>query len=383
TTSDSAPYSLVPRIRAATWMQADRRWLLPADPCDAATVACRAALQERIPLHWVDDASPTDQRDDPALPDPAVVESLGAAEYLGVALPFLASLLDEDSSDRAARMAARVRSIPGKVLLVCRMSLVPGLLRALASESLPPPEEHEHPITELETVCVDPRHLAFCLEEWPYVAQEVERIRHDPFGELPPHRAWTLRVLGQARTRHLDRRRARFLPVHELRSADRFAHRLARFSGHHQPTLWDLVQAAKGCSGDSFAAAVLEAARHHGHLAEAPLLKLGPANSRLDGGPVLPWSHRLHPVPREWTTIHLRRDPPPEEAQRWIREWKPTSLCSHLPEDVAIEGFNRELRERARSSSPSAQALSRPFESSLLDGLDLRETIRHFWKGEI
>jgi hypothetical protein len=248
--------------------------------------------------------------------------------------------------------------------------------RAVAAED--PPE-----ITELETVPVDARHLAFCLGEWPFVAQEAERIRRDPFAEMPPHRAWTMRVLAAARRRHLDRRRARFLPVHELRSADRFAHRLARLAGHHQPSMWDLVQAARACSGDSFAAAVLEATRHHGHLPEGPLLKLGPSNSRLEDGPVTPWTHRLSPVPAHWTTVQLRKDPPPEEAMRWIREWKPASLCSHLPEDLAIEHFNQELRERARSSSPSSQARSLPFESSLLDGLDLRETIRHFWKGEI
>jgi hypothetical protein len=373
----------LPEIWAATWIQDNRRWVLPADPCGAATLVARAALQERIPLVFVDDASPTDERDDPPLPDPAACESIGAADYLGIGLPFLDRHPDQELSDRAARIAARLRRVSGKVLLVCRMALVPHLLRELASPPRSIPAEGHPEITDLETVPVDPRHIAFCLGEWPFVAQEAERIRRDPFAEMPPHRAWTMRVLSAARRRHLDRRRARFLPVHELRSADRFAHRLARLSGHHQPSMWDLVQAARGCSGDSFAAAVLEAARHHGHLPEGPLLKLGPHNSRLEEGPVMPWIHRLSPMPAHWTTVQLRKDPPPEEALRWIREWKPASLCSHLPEDLAIEHFNQELRERAKSSSPSSQARSAPFESSLLDGLDLRETIRHFWKGEI
>lgn len=373
----------LPEIWAATWIQDARRWVLPADPCGAATLAARTALQERIALLFVDDATATDQRDDPPLPDPASVETLGATEFAGIALPFLDRLDDQDLSDRAARMATRLRERSGNTLLVVRMALLPHLLRALASppDSIAP--SGDPGITELETVPVDARHLAFCLGEWPFVAQEAERIRRDPFEQMPPHRAWTQRVLSFARRRHLDRRRARFLPVHELRAADRFAHRLARFSGHHQPSMWDLVQAARACSGDSFAAAVLEAARHHGHLPEGAALKLGPTGSRLEDGPVLPWTHRLSPVPARWSTIHLRKDPPPEDAVRWIREWKQASLCSHLPEDLAIEHFNQELRERARSSSPSSQTRSLPFESSLLDGLDLRETIRHFWKGEI
>jgi hypothetical protein len=66
-----------------------------------------------------------------------------------------------------------------------------------------------------------------------------------------------------------------------------------------------------------------------------------------------------------------------------MREWTNDSLCSHLPEDIAIERFHTEVRDRARSSQPGGQFLSRPFESSLLDGLDLRETVRNLWKGQL
>lgn len=374
---------LLPEVHAATWVQDGTRWVLPADPCDAATVACRAALQDRIPILWLDDPHPTDDRDSPALPDPSVVETLGAAEYLGIALPYLDLLSEPDLSARGARLAARLRACTGRVLAVVRMSLVPGVLRALCSLREVPAAPDCPPLEELERVAIEPRHLAFCLQEWPFVAQETERLRQDPFAPVPRHRSWTGRVLRLARRLHLDEGRARFLPEHQLGAADRFAHRLARLSGHHHPSLWDLVQAVRGCSGDSFASSVLELANHHGLMPVGPCLKLGPERSRVDDGPVLPWVHRLVPSKPHWTTIHLRRDPRPEEATRWIRQWKRASLCSHLPEDVAIERFNQELRERARSSSPSSQIRSQPFESSLLDGLDMRETVRNFWKGEI
>jgi hypothetical protein len=361
--------------------------VLPADPCDACATAARAALQERIPIAFVDEPEEPGPREDPDLPDPAAAETLGAAEFAGICLPFLDKNRDERIERRAARMAANLLSLPpGPVVAIVRLALLPDLLRALSTPPRSPgdDEREDHDIHDLELLPVEPRHLVFALGEWPFVAQEIERLRADPMSPPVPLHRWTHRVLSWARERHLERSRARVLPVHELRAADRFARRLAKASGYHQPSMWDLVQAARACSGDSFASAVLEAAKFHGLEPDGDSLRLGPFRSRAPGEDrSRPWSNRLLPRAPRWSEIRLRRDPEPEDAARYLSEWKPTSLCSHLPEDVAIERFHREIRDRARSSSPSAQTRSHPFESSLLDGLDMRETARHFWKGEI
>lgn len=376
----------LPEIWAATWIQDGRRWVLPADPCDACTMAARVALQERIPLSFVDDESPTTLSDDPDLPDPSSAETLGAAEYAGLCLPSLDRIAPDEVRLRAARMAARLRALPVvPTLLVVRLALLPSLLRELAAPSAElPPEDLEHPVSQLELLPVEPMHLLFALGEWPFVAQEAERLRADPFGRIPSSRQWTGRLLGWARRRLVERRRASRIPLAELKVAVRFSERLARLSGHHQPSLWDVVQAARATSGDSFATAVLEAARFHGHEPLEPgRLKLGPFRAKTPDDEARDWTHRLLPRPPRWAQVKLRREPEPEEARKWIREWKPLSLCSHLPEDIAIERFNREVRERAKSRTTSNQPRSRPYESSLLDGLDMRETVRNFWKGEI
>lgn len=376
----------LPEIWAATWIQDSRRWILPADPCDACTTASRVAIQERMPIAFVDDESPTTLADDPDLPDPSSMEVLGAAEYAGICLASLDKISRGALRERAARMAARLRALPtSPTLLVVRLALLPDLLRELATPSTDiPPEPLEHPVSELELLPVEPNHLLFALGEWPLVAQEAERLRADPFGQIPPSRAWTGRLLGWARRRLLEKRRASRIPLSELKIAARFAERLARLSGQHQPSLWDVVQAARATSGDSFATSVLEAAKFHGHEPlERERLKLGPFRAKTPDDETRDWSHRLLPRPPRWAQVKLRRDPEPEDARKWIREWKPLSLCSHLPEDIAIERFHREVRERAKARSVSNQPQSRAFESSLLDGLDMRETVRHFWKREI
>jgi hypothetical protein len=376
----------LPEIWAATWIQDERRWVLPADPCDACTMAARVALQERIPLVFVDDESPTELADDPDLPDPSTAETLGVAEYAGICLASLDRIATDELRLRAARMASRLRALPaGDTLLVVRLALLPSLLRELTQPSPDIPlEELAHPVSQLELLPVEPKHLLFALGEWPFVAQEAERLRADPFGQIPSSRQWTGRLLGWARRRLVERRRAARIPLSELKIAVRFAERLAKLSGQHQPSLWDVVQAARATSGDAFATSVLEAARFHGHEPmERARLKLGPFRAKTPDDQSRPWSHRLLPRPPRWAQVKLRREPEPEEARKWIKEWKPLSLCSHLPEDIAIERFNREIRERAKSRTTSNQPVSRPFESSLMDGLDMRETVRNFWKGEI
>lgn len=376
----------LPEIWAATWIQGDLRWVLPADPCDACSTATRVARQERIAISFLDDESPTSQLDDPDLPDPSVAETLGMAEFAGLCLASMDKISRQQLRERAARLAARLRKLPEEpTLLVVRLALLPDLLRELANPSQDIPEEElEFPISGLELLPIEPNHLLFALGEWPFVAQEAERLRADPFGQIPSSRAWTGRLLGWARRRLLEKRRAARIPLSELKIAARFSERLARLSGYHQPSLWDVVQAARATSGDAFATSVLEAAKFYGHDPfQRERIKMGPFRAKVPDDETRDWRHRLQPRPPRWAQVRLRRDPEPQDAAKWIRDWRPLSLCSHLPEDIAIERFHREVRERAKARGTSNQPKSRPFESSLLDGLDMRETVRHFWKREV
>lgn len=377
----------LPELHAATWIQDGRRWLLPADPCDAATVACRAALMERLELEFLDDEASPGREDDPILPDAGAIEGIGTADYAGICLPWLASFETPALESRGHRIAARLRALPERpTLLVLRLSLVPSLLRSLASGTPSSPEDlpEDSQASRVERLAIEPRQALFALGEWPWIAQEVERLRADPFGHIPSQNRWIVRLYLYARDQFLSRRKAARMPLSNLRNATRFARRLARQEHRATPSLWDAVVAAKACAGDSFAAATLEAACFHGiEPQDTARLRLGRSLARTPDDMARPWSHRLLPRPPSWATLRLRTEPDPEKAAQWIREWRSESLCSHVPEDVAIERFNSEVRERARANRPSGQPRSRPFEASMLDGLDLRETVRHAWRHEL
>jgi hypothetical protein len=67
----------------------------------------------------------------------------------------------------------------------------------------------------------------------------------------------------------------------------------------------------------------------------------------------------------------------------WRREWKGHSICSYPPEDLVIENYGMYLKKKGRSILSEERSRVEPFTTSLLDGIDLRETIRNWHEKKI
>ncbi len=67
----------------------------------------------------------------------------------------------------------------------------------------------------------------------------------------------------------------------------------------------------------------------------------------------------------------------------WRREWKGFSICSYPPEDLVIENYGLFLKKKGKSVLSEERSHSEPFTTSLLDGIDLRETLRHWHEKKI
>lgn len=76
----------------------------------------------------------------------------------------------------------------------------------------------------------------------------------------------------------------------------------------------------------------------------------------------------------------LRRERFPGE---WKESWNGGGMCSYPPEDMTIEDFGRYLQTKAVTLLKSSEVRTLPFTSSLLDGIDYRETIRNAWQDRI
>jgi hypothetical protein len=59
------------------------------------------------------------------------------------------------------------------------------------------------------------------------------------------------------------------------------------------------------------------------------------------------------------------------------------SICSHQPEDIVVEKFGDFLRRKGKQMIADQNRQTIPFSTSLEDGLDTRETIRHWYEKKL
>jgi hypothetical protein len=173
----------------------------------------------------------------------------------------------------------------------------------------------------------------------------------------------------------------------QRRNLARYTRNLAALSGRLVVDLFDLLAAARGCVSENFAWELHRLAVAYPHQAETatdlPTARIR-ADEMFDGVRRIRLMRRL---PRhkgrgiESLLQRRRRD------ERWPGEWLEgfdgEMICSYPPEDVIIEEFGRYLMKRGRTVLSEEAARSVPFTTSILDGIDVRETIRHWTEKKV
>src|SRR5204863_9531349 len=67
----------------------------------------------------------------------------------------------------------------------------------------------------------------------------------------------------------------------------------------------------------------------------------------------------------------------------WASQLDGNSICSYPPEDLIVEDYGRFLKKKGKSILSEERVRTEPFSTSLLDGIDLRETIRNWHEKKI
>jgi hypothetical protein len=166
---------------------------------------------------------------------------------------------------------------------------------------------------------------------------------------------------------------------------NRFARNYALLTGQLVPNFYQLIVAARGVAGDNFAYEFWNVGSRYPWQSEnpgLPVMQLRGEDLFLDQKKI-----RFH---RRLKSMRRRLVPvPPKKRRReakpglWRRKFGEFSICSYPPEDVAIEGYGRYLQKRAMEIKSEENSRTEPFACSLLDGLDIRETIRQWTRGEV
>ncbi|GAB6063175.1 hypothetical protein [Deferrisoma palaeochoriense] len=421
----------LPRVSVVTYETAGDEavyWLV--EPADPFVEALRRGREANLPLHFVDaDIDQPPEHDEP-FPDPYAVTRVGHRAYVEACLrerPYPATQADL-RRERAMAAGLAAAAGPGeRVLFVCGLAHLERVGRML-------PGPHAQPLARLRREGVRLFHLS--AESLPEVASEIPFVQAvyelrragpvaepDLEGSTVRKRVGALEILtGRARWdekralddavawaaarngppgRPLDRQRCLYhlvrlagrhyrqetgetLEPWQVRTLFRYLRNWALLDGRLLPDLYQLVEGARSVADDNFAFAVLRLAGHTpwqkgaDDLAAVELsadeLRMGSRRIRI--------RRRLGRTKRRVLRVPRRRKGEKAPGE-WLEGFDPQGICSYPPEDEVIEAFGRWLQQKAGRVLSEESARSEPFRGSLLDGIDMRETIRHLPEGEI
>lgn len=407
----------LPVMRAAVVrVDGEVRAYLPFDPCDAYVEAWRQARQRRLPAHFLEDDALLEGPSLSRLPDPYLAKGLGVAGYYKVAKELLAA--DRESRDPRLERRAQVvfrglrrleRGAAGRILLLCDFPLLPLLEAYFAEGSIQSLLENAEAAdaeaadadaaaggpgagtggSRIETRAhpIKPSLLFFAMGEPPFFAGEMEKERQDPLAAPKDYLDLVKGIFVGTRNHFLeDKEAAGAVSVKKLQAALTFLRNLAVIQGRLTPDLLDMVAAAKGVFGNAFAAKVLEAARWYPYSApdEGGSLEIGRDHVREPGDEEpAPAFNLLEDEPKIWRTVRIKKEPDRRRQRLYRYAWDPRGMCSHLPEDMRIEGFNRAVRRRSKEVVEGAHARTEKLTASLKDGIDVRETLRNWTTGGV
>ncbi len=370
----------LPLLSVVFYEEADGAFVyLPVEPTDGQVEVLRLARSAGIPAHFIDRDTEGYLPDLTPMPDPYAVRRIGHHAYCRAYLRFggRGGPRPQDTL-REKTMAHRLQRLSRsseRILFVGGLAHLPGLLTHL-----------DRPQTEVigrrrrEGVGLAHLHRESSREimtEMPFLAAAYERARS---GDAPVD-VDRLKVnqdlIALARRRYRKNSREE-LSRTQVRVLNRFARNYALLTGALVPGFYQLVVAARGAADDNFAYEVWEKGSEYPWQSEEPglpVLRLKGEDLFLDNRRIRFHRHlrrlrtRLVPVP-------VRKRPQERYPGEWRDSFKGFSICSYPPEDVVIEGYGLYLKKKAVEIKTEENSRIEPFTCSMLDGLDIRETIR-------
>ena len=362
----------------------DQLIYVPVEPADPFTEALRTAVEMGIRLVFIEpDLAPKPHLAFRA-PDPYAVRSLGYDKYIEL-YRASAAPRDPDAEAHARALAWRLQGAdPGRsTFVVLSLNLYDAVLEAMEVPQEDP--DTGTPRREVNVVNPHPDCLAEILVEYPYLQHRYEEYRmllDDPAAMDRPR--VQLEVL-----RHAER-------TYEANTGDKTSHwhrrllakytrNLALVDGDLTAGVFDLCVAARSIVDDNYGWEVWESANRYPVqrtdsdietvLLSGEEVHFGTRRIRL--------RRRLPRAKQKLRPAGLKKRKKERFPGEWAEQLNGTAICSYPPEDLVIENYGRYLKQKAKSILSEERERVEPFTTSLLDGIDMRETIRHWHEQKI
>jgi hypothetical protein len=366
----------------------DRAIYIPVEPADPFTEAIRTGMEIGAEVVFADPDSGDRPHLKDAYPDSYAIRHIGLDRYVE-AYRVYPQPRSPDIDRHAAGIAWKLQGTnpEARVLVVVSLNLLDAVLDAMQEPQAQPMTRSAFRTRreEIRVLNPHPDSLAEITVEYPALQWRYESARL-----MPPD--W----------RRVDRRHAQLAVFreaekeYEVRTGEKIAHwqrallarytrNLALASNDLSAGLFDLTVAARAIADDNYAWEVWEAAGRYPPQKTASDLE----TVLIRGDEVWLDTRRLR-LRRRLPGLKKRLRPyglKPRKKEQFPGEWASqlngTSICSYPPEDLVIEDYGRYLKKKGKSILSEERARVEPFTTSILDGIDMRETIRRWHEGRI
>ncbi len=352
------------------------------EPTDGQVEAVRMALSEGLPIHFIDRDTSGYPLDYSPMPDPYAVKTIGhflySQAYLKVSQTHTSFPEDTLREKTVAYHLQRLSRKGERILFVGGLSHLPGL-----QDLLNQPQTQVIGRRKREGVGLAHLHKESSqeiLREIPHLAAAYERARSSNGLDKRDR----LKIIGQliniAAKNHWKKNKEE-LSRTQIRILHKFARNYALLTGYLVPNFYQLIVAARGAADDNFAYEVWEKGSEYPWQTEEPglpILHLKGEDVCLDQKRIR-FHRRLKTMRRRLVPIPVRKKKRERYPGEWRKEFKGFSICSYPPEDVVIEGYGHYLKKKAFEIKSEENSRIEPFMCSMMEGLDIRETIRD-WK---
>lgn len=415
----------LPRLSVLMYPLKGGRVYLPVEVTDPVVEALRTAAETGSRRAFLEPDLGREPSYREPYPDPYAATRIGLDRYLE-ACRGRAPRLGFHDRRRAAGMAHALAGLlaetPGEVLAVVGLPMIDAVLEALER-----PQAQPLSLPRREGVSVlhlHPESLAEVLTEMPFLQAVYERRRSGlpPEPEAAPHRVTRdygpfrvvggagaaesraipaavdrvarrlgsagqtldrqrvlLRLFAEAERRYRETTGERLQPW-QRRAFGRYARNLALSSGLLLADLHDLTVAARGVADDNLGYELWElgaAFPPQLEAAEIPTARIS-GESIWEGLRKILLRRRLHRPKLRMKPRGLKGRKKEGRPGEWLEAFDGKGLCSYPPEDIVIEGYGNYLKKKGKSILSEERSKVEPFTTSLLDGVDVRETIRNW-----
>jgi hypothetical protein len=362
----------------------ERGVYVPVEPCDPFTEAVRTGLEVDAEVVFIE----PDLGDRPHLPDtypdPYSIRYIGLDKYVE-AYRVYPQTRSEETAAHAAGMAWKLQGTDpsAQVFVVLSLNLLDPVLDAMEIPQDPPPRREP---AEIRLLNPDPDCLAEITLEYPYLQDRYETFRAQMSKiDLIDRPKVQFDLLRDAEKEYVKNTGDK-IEYWQRRMMARFTRNLAAISGDLVAGIFDLTVAARSVVDDNYAYEVWHMAnRFPAQKATSDLLE----TVNLSGDEIWFNTKKLRlrrrlPRPKQRLLprglTHRKKE---KFEGEWAHQADGNAICSYPPEDLLIEDYGRFLKRKAKSMLSEERSRTEPFTTSILDGIDLRETIRNWHENKI